>query len=90
MAELLAAHRDRIAALVGKSLDVIEESLTAGKFATTPSGYVLDLGADVFARLGGVKRLIEMVQAARSDALPESRQTITFEAFLHILREAET
>ena len=44
-------------------------------------------GVDHYARMTGAKRLLEMIQAARTDAQPEQVGTITWEMFLRLREE---
>lgn len=83
MAELLDAHKARIAQLVERSLDVIEGSLVSKRVFVTKDGGVIDGGEDAFARLAAVKRLVEMIQAARSEQVQE-RSMVTYEEFVRI------
>jgi hypothetical protein len=106
MADLLAEHRERIQKLVAKSLTRIGQALDAhateivvasqgqaktkdGTKQTRQYKSVL-AGVDHYARMTGVKRLLETIDSARSEDDRPQGQTITFEMFLHLLREAET
>lgn len=87
MADLLARHKKQIARLVGKSLNVIDKALVAGKFVADKKGFALGLGPDHFARLTAVKRLVEMVAAAKAGDAMDTANTITFEMFLRLYEE---
>jgi len=105
MADLLGEHRDRIKKLVAKSLTRIGQALDApateivvcGQGQTkTKSGtkqtreYKSVLaGVDHYARMTGVKRLLETIEAARSEEDRPQGQTITFEMFLTLLQQAQ-
>lgn len=65
IAALLEAHRERIHALVARSLDVIAEALKADRVALDRDGAAVNLGADHYARLQAVKRLVELCAAAQ-------------------------
>ena len=62
----------------------------SGRTNTTKTYKSVLVGVDHYARMTAAKRLIEMVEAARSEDDRPQGQTITFEMFLTLLREAET
>jgi len=62
----------------------------SGKVKTTKIYKSVLAGVDHYARMTGAKRLIEMVEAARSEDDRPQGQTITYEMFLTILREADS
>ena len=105
MADLLGEHRERIEKLVSKSLTRIGQALDAhateivvarqgqtktktGTKQTREYTSVL-AGVDHYARMTGVKRLLETIEAARSQDDRPQGQTITFEMFLTLLQQAE-
>jgi len=104
MADLLARHRERIEKLVGKGLTRIGQALDAHaaeivvasqEQTKTKSGTKqtreyksVRAGVDHYARMTGVKRLLETIEAARSQDDRPQGQTITFEMFLTLLKQA--
>lgn len=66
LAEMLAPESAAIRKLVQRSVAVVEEALEATKSVATKDGTVVDLGPDHYARLQAVKRLLEIVTAARA------------------------
>jgi hypothetical protein len=87
MADLLARHKKQIARLVGKSLNVIDKALVADKKVPDKEGHAVNLGSDHFARLTAVKRLVEMVAAAKAGDAMDTSNTITYEMFLRLYAE---
>jgi len=65
LATFLADHHAALRALVAQAVSVIGEGLAATKVVATKEGGALDLGADHYARLQAVKRLIELVTAGQ-------------------------
>ena len=88
MAQLLRPHRDKIVALVARCIEVIAESLDAHHVYVTKDGTVVDAGGDTFARLAAVKRLLELVEAARTEK-DEGQLKVTWEMFLDLCREVD-
>lgn len=105
MADLLAVHRLRIEKLIAKSLTRVGQALDAHatevvvvgqgqkktKSGTTQIREYKSVlaGVDHYARMTGVRRLLDMIQAARSEDDRPQGQTITFEMFLTLLQQAE-
>ncbi|MBM3744186.1 MAG: hypothetical protein FJW34_00140 [Acidobacteria bacterium] len=65
LAGMLAPHQARIQALVGRSIEAIDDALAAEKVALDREGNKAALGPDHYARLQAVKRLVEILEAAR-------------------------
>ncbi len=103
MGELVAQHRKQVSRLVAKGLTRIGQALDAhatevvvstqgqtktktGSKQTREYKSVL-AGVDHYARMTGVKRLTEMIQAAHSDAGDQRPMTITLEQFLILFPE---
>jgi hypothetical protein len=104
MAELLAAHRGQVEALVGKALARIDEAMDANvtevlvtdetrrktKTGTTSQRNYGNVfaGVDHYARMNGARRLLDMIQAARAEADATLGGRITWEMFLTLRQEA--
>lgn len=101
MAELLAAHRGKVARLVGKALTRIDLALDAHateivisdqERSKTKTGHTKEkrkyqsilTGVDHYARMTAAKRLVEMIAAARTEAVNSQAGLITWEMFLQL------
>jgi hypothetical protein len=69
LATFLAEHHAALRGLVARAVNVIGEGLAATKVVATKEGGALDLGADHYARLQAVKRLIELIGAGKPAAV---------------------
>lgn len=80
---LVNSQSVRIERLFGLSLTVIEEALAA-RHTGLFKGDVVDMGADHYARLAAVKRIVELTAAGRPparlpDEIPAEMKTLTLQ-----------